>query len=40
MRKVWCDVEPSTDEPTRRQHTEAVELLRAEIDQLDLLQGA
>jgi predicted RNase H-like nuclease (RuvC/YqgF family) len=32
--KGWCDTELGTNENTRREKTEAVELLHAEIDQL------
>merc|ERR1711972_89754 len=33
--KGWCDTEPSTNEQTRKEKTEAVETLHAEIDQLE-----
>merc|ERR1719337_368079 len=33
--KGWCDTELSTNEQTRKQKTEAVEMLHAEIDQLE-----
>merc|ERR1719437_93739 len=33
--KGWCDTELSTNEQTRKEKTEAVETLHAEIDQLD-----
>merc|ERR1711862_167563 len=33
--KGWCDTELSTNEQTRKEKTEAVELLHAEIDQLE-----
>merc|ERR1712050_772210 len=32
--KGWCDTELSTNEQTRKEKTEAVEVLHAEIDQL------
>jgi len=34
--KGWCDTELSTNEQTRKEKTESVETLHAEIDQLDL----
>merc|ERR1711920_645824 len=33
--KGWCDTELSTNEQTRKEKTEAVETLHAEIDQLE-----
>merc|ERR1712125_312305 len=33
--KGWCDTELSTNEQTRKEKTEAVESLHAEIDQLE-----
>merc|ERR1719201_1403256 len=33
--KGWCDTELTTNEQTRKQKTEAVEMLHAEIDQLE-----
>merc|ERR1719473_1636525 len=33
--KGWCDTELSTNEQTRKQKTQAVEVLHAEIDQLE-----
>merc|ERR1719415_47503 len=33
--KGWCDTELSTNEQTRKEKTEAVEVLHAEIDQLE-----
>merc|ERR1712050_529814 len=33
--KGWCDTELSTNEQTRKEKTEAVETLHAEIDELD-----
>merc|ERR1712159_297876 len=33
--KGWCDTELSTNEQTRKEKTEAVEMLHAEIDQLE-----
>merc|ERR1719491_1004895 len=33
--KGWCDTELSTNEQTRKEKTDAVETLHAEIDQLD-----
>merc|ERR1711879_156482 len=33
--KGWCDTELSTNEQTRKEKTEAVEKLHAEIDQLE-----
>merc|ERR1719440_613942 len=33
--KGWCDTELSTNEQTRKEKTEAVDLLHAEIDQLE-----
>merc|ERR1712194_938505 len=33
--KGWCDTELSTNEQTRKEKTQAVEVLHAEIDQLD-----
>merc|ERR1712187_774590 len=33
--KGWCDTELSTNEQTRKEKTEAVEMLHAEIDELD-----
>merc|ERR1712203_1117579 len=33
--KGWCDTELSTNEQTRKEKTDAVELLHAEIDELE-----
>merc|ERR1719498_1236095 len=33
--KTWCDTELSSNEQTRREKTEAVEMLHAEIDELN-----
>merc|ERR1712113_115533 len=33
--KGWCDTELSTNEQTRKEKTEAVEMLHAEIDELE-----
>ena len=33
--KGWCDTELSTNEHTRKEKTEAVEVLHAEIDELE-----
>merc|ERR1712084_157703 len=33
--KGWCDTELSTNEQTRKEKTQAVEVLHAEIDQLE-----
>merc|ERR1712071_259241 len=33
--KGWCDTELATNEQTRKEKTEAVELLHAEIDELE-----
>ena len=32
--KGWCDTEPSTEEKTRKEKTQLVETLHAEIDEL------
>lgn len=33
--KAWCDEQLSTNEATRKEKTEAVEMLHAEVDELD-----